>query len=383
MPNTEASAKTGAKPDLEPTADSDSDAVFPSGRSGARSAPAPCAVTQPAGAGRSGNAVADALQVVIDLVLESADAGQRLDQALAGRLPEFSRGCIQGWIDAGMVRVDGRTRRARDRMHGGEFIAVRAAVDPVGRCEPEPVPLNVVFEDEHLLVIDKPAGLVVHPAAGNWHGTLQNGLLHRDPTLDRLPRCGIVHRLDKDTSGLLVVARTALARKSLTEQLQARTVKREYRALVVGELANPGQVDAPIGRHPTRRTSMAVVPGGRPAVTDYQRLAGYPGHSLLAVQLHTGRTHQIRVHMAHIGHPLVGDPVYGGRQGGVRQAHRRLPRGLSETALEALRSFTRQALHAIRLTLVHPERGVLVSWEVPIAQDMAGLIAMLEVDGVD
>ncbi len=196
--------------------------------------------------------------------------------------------------------------------------------------------------------------------------------------LDRLPRCGIVHRLDKDTSGLLVVARTALAHKSLTEQLQARTVKREYRALVVGELLNAGQVDAPIGRHPTRRTSMAVVPGGRPSVTDYQVLAGYPGHSLLAVQLHTGRTHQIRVHMAHIGHPLVGDPVYGGRQG-----HRRSPHGLSETALEALRCFPRQALHAIRLALVHPERGELVSWEVPMAQDMAGLIAMLEADGAD
>jgi 23S rRNA pseudouridine1911/1915/1917 synthase len=334
--------------------------------------------TQPSGGPRSGDAFAAALLVEIDLVLDSADAGHRLDQALAGRLPEYSRSCIQGWIDAGMVRVDGGMRRARDRMHGGECIAVRAAIEPVGRCEPEPVPLHVIFEDEHLLVIDKPAGLVVHPAAGNWHGTLQNGLLHRDPTLDRLPRCGIVHRLDKDTSGLLVVARTALAHKSLTEQLQARTVKRDYRALVVGELPHAGQVDAPIGRHPTRRTSMAVVPGGRPSVTDYQVLAGYPGHSLLAVQLHTGRTHQIRVHMTHIGHPLVGDPVYGGRQG-----HRRPPQGMSGTALEALRRFPRQALHAIRLALVHPERHELVSWEVPMAQDMADLIALMEADGAD
>ena len=379
MPNTEASAKANAEPGFEPSADSDSEAVFPSNRSGAKlGALARSAVTQPTGTGRSDDTVAGALQVEIDLVLDSADAGHRLDQALAGRLPEFSRSCIQGWIDAGMVRVDGGTRRARDRMHGGECIAVRAAIEPVGRCEPEAVPLRVIYEDEHLLVINKPAGLVVHPAAGNWHGTLQNGLLHRDPTLDRLPRCGIVHRLDKDTSGLLVVARTALAHKSLTEQLQARTVKREYRALVVGELLNAGQVDAPIGRHPTRRTSMAVVPGGRPSVTDYQVLAGYPGHSLLAVQLHTGRTHQIRVHMAHIGHPLVGDPVYGGRQG-----HRRSPHRLSETALEALRCFPRQALHAIRLTLVHPETGKLVSWAVPMAQDMAGLVAMLEADCAD
>lgn len=352
---------------------------------------------------RPKQAVADPLSVAFDLVLDAADAGRRLDQALAARLPEFSRACIQGWIDAGMVQVDGGTRRARDRMHGGESILVRAAIEPIGRCEPEPVPLRVVFEDEHLLVVDKPAGLVVHPAAGNWHGTLQNGLLHRDPALDRLPRCGIVHRLDKDTSGLLVVARTALAHKALTEQLRARTVKREYRALVMGELCDAGQVDAPIGRHPTRRTSMAVVTGGRPSVTDYQVLAGYDGYSLLAVRLHTGRTHQIRVHMAHIGHPLVGDPVYGGRQGarrgrrqagrqagcrtgnraGNRTANQRPSTGLSEQTQEAVRCFPRQALHALRLALLHPRTGELVSWEVPMAPDMAQLIAMLEADGGD
>jgi 23S rRNA pseudouridine1911/1915/1917 synthase len=305
-----------------------------------------------------------------DLVLDAADTGRRLDQVLATRLPEFSRGRIQGWIEAGMVRVDGVARRARDRMHGGEHVALHAVLEPVGRCEPEPVELDVVFEDEHLLVIDKPAGLVVHPAAGNWHGTLQNGLLHREPALDRLPRCGIVHRLDKDTSGLLVVARTPLAHQSLTEQLRARTVKREYRALVVGELAAGGRVDAPIGRHPTRRTSMAVVAGGRASITDYRVLARYSHHSLLAVQLLTGRTHQIRVHMAHIGHPLVGDPVYGGRPPPTR--------GLSEAATDALREFPRQALHAVRLGLLHPAHGEPVSWEVPMAADLARLLDCLE-----
>jgi 23S rRNA pseudouridine1911/1915/1917 synthase len=249
-------------------------------------------------------------------------------------------------------------------------VVLRAMLEPVGRCQPEPVEFDVVFEDEHLLVINKPAGLVVHPAAGNWHGTLQNGLLHREPTLERLPRCGIVHRLDKDTSGLLVVARTPLAHQSLTAQLRSRTVKREYRALVVGELAAGGQVDAPIGRHPTRRTSMAVVAGGRASITDYRVLARYPGYSLLAVQLLTGRTHQIRVHMAHIRHPLVGDPVYGGRPPPVR--------ALSEAATDALCRFPRQALHAIRLGLLHPARGEPVSWEVPMATDLARLLACLE-----
>jgi len=367
-------------PNTESSVEPRSAVVSSTERGGAAfGASSPASVNRPAGTSDLGDAVADGLPVEFDLVLDSADAGQRLDQTLARRLPEFSRSCVQGWIDAGMVRVDGATRRARDRMRGGECVAVRAVIEPLGRCEPEPVPLRVVFEDEHLLVIDKPAGLVVHPAAGNWHGTLQNGLLHRDASLDRLPRCGIVHRLDKDTSGLLVVARTALAHKSLTEQLQARTVKREYRALVRGDVAGGGRVDAPIGRHPTRRTSMAVVPSGRPSITDYQLLSGFPGHSLLAVQLQTGRTHQIRVHMAHIHHPLVGDPVYG--SGSRGNGHP--PRGLSGPTWDALRRFPRQALHAIRLALNHPERGEPVSWEVPMAQDMADLIARLEADRAD
>jgi 23S rRNA pseudouridine1911/1915/1917 synthase len=215
------------------------------------------------------------------------------------------------------------------------------------------------------LVIDKPAGLVVHPAAGNWTGTLLNGLLHHAPALAGLPRCGIVHRLDKDTSGLLVVAKTLPAHKSLVHQLSARTVKREYRALVVGDITAGGSIDAPVGRHPVRRTAMAVVASGKPAVTDYRVLARYAGCTLLAVSLQTGRTHQIRVHMAHIGHPLVGDPLYGrgcpGRSGGMT----------------ALRGFPRQALHAIRLGLRHPATGEPLVWEVPMAPDLAALLADL------
>jgi 23S rRNA pseudouridine1911/1915/1917 synthase len=310
-----------------------------------------------------------------DVVLDAAYAGRRLDQALAALLPEFSRGRIQAWIEAGTVRVDGAAGRSRQTVHGGEHVRIRARVEPVGHCEPEPVPLSVVFEDQHLLVIDKPAGLVVHPAAGNWSGTLQNGLLHRDASLARLPRCGIVHRLDKDTSGLLVVAKTLPAHKSLIEQLQARTVRREYRALVVGELVSGGRVDAPIGRHPTRRTAMAVVSDGRSAVTDYRVLRRLGGYSLLEVHLQTGRTHQIRVHMAHIRHPIVGDPLYGGRP--------RPPRAASPELVAALMAFPRQALHAIRLGLMHPASGEPMQWEVPMAADMAHLLERLEAADVE
>jgi 23S rRNA pseudouridine1911/1915/1917 synthase len=297
-------------------------------------------------------------------------AGQRLDQALAELLPDFSRSRLQGWIEAGRVTLDGEPTRARAKVRGGERIRVRAVLETRDRFAPEPIALDIVYEDRYLLVVDKPAGLVVHPAAGNWSGTLQNGLLHHDPSLARLPRCGIVHRLDKDTTGLLVVAKTPAAHRSLVAQLQARTVRREYRALVLGELIGGGRVEAPIGRHPTRRTSMAVVPGGRPAVTDYRILRAFRGCTLLAVKLQTGRTHQIRVHMAHLRHPLVGDPVYGGRP--------RPAKGLDPAAAEALGRFPRQALHAIRLGCEHPQTGETIAWEVPMAEDMAALLQRLE-----
>jgi 23S rRNA pseudouridine1911/1915/1917 synthase len=304
------------------------------------------------------------------LDIDSADAGRRLDQVLARLLPDFSRARIQDWIDAGMVRLDGRTTKRRARLAGGERVHVRAWLAARESYDPEPMDLAVVHEDAQLMVLDKPAGLVVHPAAGNWSGTLLNGLLHHAPALAALPRCGIVHRLDKDTSGLLVVAKTPAAHKSLVEQLRARTVSREYRALVVGSLAAGGRVDAPVGRHPVRRTAMAVTAGGKPAVTDYRVLARYPGHTLLGLRLHTGRTHQIRVHMAHLGYPLVGDPLYGnGRAAGA---------GLPAAAATAVRAFPRQALHAIRLGLAHPHDGASMQWEVPMAPDLGALLAALE-----
>ncbi len=269
--------------------------------------------------------------------------------------------------------VDGRTRRGRDKVWGGETIRVDARLVIAGDCLAQAIGLALVYEDEHLLVIDKPAGLVVHPAAGNPDGTLQNALLHHSPALAALPRAGIVHRLDKDTSGLLVVAKTLQAHKSLVEQLQSRQVHREYRALVIGDLVAGGRVEAPVGRHPAQRTKMAVVPHGREAVTHYRVLESYPGHTLLAVELETGRTHQIRVHMAHIHHPLVGDHTYGARP--------RPPRSCHPDLTAALQSFPRQALHAIRLGLVHPASGSAMQWEVPMAADLAGLLDLFRREG--
>lgn len=297
------------------------------------------------------------------------ETGLRLDQALAGRLTDFSRSRIRSWIDQGAVLVDGETGRAKQRLRGAERIQLCVEFEPIGLCEPEPIPLNLIHQDRDLLVIDKPAGLVVHPGAGNLRGTLQNGLLHFEPSLAQLPRCGIVHRLDKDTSGLMVVARSPRAHRSLVDQLQARSVKRIYRALVYGASPLEGRVDSPIGRHPRQRTRMAVVADGRSAISDYRRLALASGCSLVSVRLQTGRTHQIRVHLTHIGYPLVGDPVYGGRS--------RLPAGLNEKQREALQAFPRQALHAKKLGLLHPTTGEAMQFEVPMAPDMAELLRQL------
>ena len=306
------------------------------------------------------------------LTVGSECSGLRLDQALARLCPEFSRGRLQQWIESGEVRVDGAPRRCRDKVWGGESLELDAWLLADTSDLPQAIPLDVRHEDAHLLVIHKPAGLVVHPAAGNRDGTLLNALLHHAPGLAALPRGGIVHRLDKDTSGLLVVAKTLSAHRSLVEQLRERRVHREYRALVQGELPAGGSVDAPIGRHPTQRTRMAVVQGGREALTHYRVLERFPGHSLLAVELATGRTHQIRVHMAHLRHPLVGDATYGARP--------RPPAGCSGALRAALQTFPRQALHALRLGLTHPESGEPMAWEAPLPADLAGLIDLFRTE---
>ncbi len=298
--------------------------------------------------------------------------GNRLDQAAAALFGDFSRARVQQWIDGGELLVDGAQRRCRDRVLGGEWLALDAAIGVAGEWPQQDVAFRVVYEDADLLVIDKPAGLVVHPAAGNPDRTLLNGLLLRCPQLRALPRAGIVHRLDKDTTGLMVVAKTLRAHASLVAQLRARSVRRDYDALVCGQLISGGTVDAPIGRHPRERTRMAVVPGGREATSHYRVVRRFAAHSLLRVSLETGRTHQIRVHMAHLGHPLVGDPVYGGRQ--------RIPAGIGPVAQAALREFRRQALHAARLALVHPGDDTERSWEAPLPADFAALLTALAAD---
>ncbi len=299
-------------------------------------------------------------------------AGERLDQVLARLFPDYSRSRIQLWMRAGRARLDGRTPRVRERVRGGEQVSLEVVEEPVETWAPEPMALTVVYEDEAILVLDKPPGLVVHPGAGNRSGTLVNALLDRDPRLAAVPRAGLVHRIDKDTTGLLVVARTLPAHRALVEALAARTIRRRYAAVVRGVVLAGGTIDAPIGRHRSQRTRMAVVPGARRAVTHYRVAARYRAHTRLEVTLDTGRTHQIRVHMAHLGHPLVGDRTYAGRL--------QVPTGASEDLAEALRAFPRQALHAARLDLAHPLTGEARAFESPDPPDLAGLTASLEED---
>ena len=306
------------------------------------------------------------------LQLPPEAAGMRLDQALARALPEYSRARLQAWIEAGRVEVDGRKLRGKDKVLGGEQVCVHARWEADTRVEPEALELTVVHRDRGILVIDKPAGLVVHPGAGNPRHTLQNALLALDPALARVPRAGLVHRLDKDTSGLLVVARTPQAHARLVAALAARDVERVYLGVCTGVMTGGGTIDEPIGRHRTQRTRMAVRADGRESVTHYRVIQRFRAHTQVRVQLETGRTHQIRVHLGHIGYPLVGDPLYGGRK--------RVPAGCSPALVEALSTFSRQALHAARLALEHPLTGKPLAWESALPADMVGLLAALEAD---
>jgi 23S rRNA pseudouridine1911/1915/1917 synthase len=298
--------------------------------------------------------------------------GRRLDQALAELVPDYSRGRLQQWIRAGQVALDGRVPKTREIVQGGEQVQIDAEVTVETVSKAQAIALDVVYEDDDLLVINKPPGLVVHPAAGNPDGTLLNALLYHAPDLAALPRAGIVHRLDKETSGLMMVARNLAAHTRLVAALQARDIGREYLAVVNTVLTAGGTVDAPIGRHPVDRKRMAVVSGGKPAVTHYRVVERFRAHTLVRLRLETGRTHQIRVHMAHIHCPVTGDPVYGGR---LRQ-----PRGAGDSLRTVLQGFRRQALHAQRLALQHPGSGEPVSWEAPVPPDMQELIEALRED---
>ena len=283
-------------------------------------------------------------------------AGQRLDQALATLLSDYSRARLTQWVREGRVQVDGRHCKPKEKVVGGERIVLDAVVEPDQRHRPEAIPLEIVYEDDALIVLNKPAGLVVHPAVGNPAGTLLNALLHHAPELAQVPRAGIVHRLDKETSGLLVVARTLEAQNALVQQLQARAFVREYDCVVSGEMTGGGVVDAPIGRHPVDRKRQAVVSSGKPAVTHYRVAERFRAHTRLTVRLETGRTHQIRVHMAHIHHPIVGDPVYGGRLP--------IPAGCTDAPREGLQQFRRHALHATRLGFLPPASADPMWWSV-------------------
>jgi len=299
-------------------------------------------------------------------------AGKRLDQALARLFSEHSRSRLQEWIRSGDVLVDNRSMGQRERVRGGEHIEIRTAFSMREVSLPENIPLEAIHEDPSLLVINKPPGLVVHPGAGNPRRTLLNALLHYDNALDRVPRAGIIHRLDKNTSGIMVVARTPECHTRLVEMMQAREINRQYEAIVTGVMTAGSIIDAPVGRHPVKRTRMAVVDRGKPAITHYRVIKRFAAHTHIRIRLETGRTHQIRVHMAHIRYPIVGDPIYGGRL--------RLPKNAGKELIAALKNFPRQALHASDISLPHPVTGEDLQCHAPLPEDMQHLLQILEKD---
>jgi len=304
--------------------------------------------------------------ITLEAFLEPQHAGLRMDQALAELFPEYSRSRIKEWIVAGGVKINGEAvEKPRTKLSGNEKILVTGTIQVQTSHQAQAIDLNVVYEDEDILVLNKPAGIVVHPGAGNHDSTLLNALLNHCSTIDMVPRAGIVHRLDKDTTGLMVVAKTIPSHTHLVAELQEREISREYEAIVNGTLVAGGTVDAPIGRHKTKRTSMAVNHSGKPAVTHYRVIEKFADFTHVRLKLESGRTHQIRVHMSHIRHPLVGDPLYGGRT--------RLPKGASSELITTLRGFSRQALHAVQLGLFHPVSGEWMVWQAPLPDDFVAL----------
>lgn len=312
-------------------------------------------------------------QITLTAEVQPEQMGQRLDQILAELFPDYSRSRLKTWIEADLVQINGKILNVpRTKMLGGEQVEITVEVEDETHYTPENLPLNIVYEDEHILVINKPKDFVVHPGAGNPSGTVLNALLYHYPNIAEVPRAGIVHRLDKDTTGLMVVAKTIPAQTQLVRDLQKRKITREYEAVAFGVMTKGGKVDQPMARHPTKRTAMAVHPLGKPAVTHYRIMEHFRNYTRLRLRLETGRTHQIRVHMAHIAHPLLGDQTYGGRP--------RPPKNASEQFSETLRNFQRQALHAIMLRLEHPITGELMEWHAPLPEDFVELIKALKED---
>lgn len=312
-------------------------------------------------------------QITLSAEVQPEQMGQRLDQTLAELFPEYSRSRLKTWIEADLVKLNERiTNIPREKVLGGEKIEITVEVEDETRFEPENIPLNIVYEDDDIIVINKPKDLVVHPGAGNPNGTVLNALLYHYPPIAEVPRAGIVHRLDKDTTGLMVVAKTIPAQTKLVRDLQKRKITREYEAVASGIMTKGGTVDQPMARHATKRTLMAVHPMGKPAVTHYRIMENYRNYTRLRLRLETGRTHQIRVHMAHITHPLLGDQTYGGRP--------RPPKNASEDFMEVLRNFKRQALHAVMLRLAHPITGEMMEWYAPLPDDFVELLNALKAD---
>ncbi len=305
----------------------------------------------------------------LNIIIPNRLIGERIDSALAQMLPDYSRSKITAWVRSGGALINAKTFKPKEKVLGGEIVALSIKPEKTNDWLPEDIALDIVFADDDIIVVNKPVGLVTHPGAGNWTGTLANALLHYDPSLANLDRAGIVHRLDKNTSGLMVVARSELAQKNLVEQLQTHSVSREYSAIVYGHMISGGTVDMPIGRDPKDRIKQAVIDTGKDATTHYRVIERFANHTHIKAILETGRTHQIRVHMSHIGHPLIADPMYGGKI--------RFPKKAPEALKDALKGFNRQALHAKKLTLTHPISGESMSWKAPLPDDLQALLRML------